>query len=172
MPATDIDDGTLRHMLEQADGNVEQALRQIRQMTGDEELEDTGYKLDAGSNDVSRVYRWRFRTDCKLTKNKCTLHQAKTEALAANRAGSITPTLSTHITSPSTTAPATLPPATTAPAPPVSTETNADPQLAELKVSRTCFNSSRTRLKLDDDAGHVPYGRTCRHRGRSRDACR
>jgi hypothetical protein len=61
MPATDIDDGTLRHMLEQADGNVEQALRQIRQMTGDEELEDTGYKLDAGSNDVSRVCRWRFR---------------------------------------------------------------------------------------------------------------
>jgi hypothetical protein len=67
MPATDIDDGTLRHMLEQADGNVEQALRQIRQMTGDEELEDTGYKLDAGSNDVGLVCRclfpFRFQAD-------------------------------------------------------------------------------------------------------------
>ncbi|KAH8090469.1 hypothetical protein HD553DRAFT_346962 [Filobasidium floriforme] len=132
MPATDIDDGTLRHMLEQADGNVEQALRQIRQMTGDEELEDTGYKLDAGSND------------------------AKTEALAANRAGSITPTLSTHITSPPTAAPTALPPATTAPAPPVSAETNVDPQLAELKAMFPTVEPVVIEAVLETHAGSSP----------------
>lgn len=53
MPATDIDDGTLRHLLEQADGNVDEALKQIKKMTGDEDLADTGYSLEGGVSDVS-----------------------------------------------------------------------------------------------------------------------
>lgn len=46
MQGEGVDDGTLRHVLEQSDGNVEEAVRAIKTLSGGGDDNAEGYKLD------------------------------------------------------------------------------------------------------------------------------